>query len=197
MELVFATHNQNKVKEVQALLPKNISLLSLTDIGCNEEIPETGETLEENAIIKADFVTKNFGYPCFADDTGLLVKALNGVPGVYSARYAGEQRDSNDNMDKLLSELKSKKDRSARFETVIALNLGNSQHIFKGIVEGEIVNEKKGGKGFGYDPIFRPRTYSETFAELPLAIKNKISHRGKAIQKLLNYLEGIANDTGE
>ncbi|WP_273274253.1 non-canonical purine NTP diphosphatase [Maribacter polysiphoniae] len=195
MKLVFATHNQNKVKEVQALLPKNISLLSLTDIGCNEEIPETGKTLKENAIIKADFVTKHFGLPCFADDTGLLVDALNGAPGVYSARYAGEQGNSDNNMDKLLSELKSTTHRSARFETVIALNLENSQHIFTGTVEGEIIDEKKGDKGFGYDPIFRPKTYSHTFAELPMAVKNKISHRGKAIKELLIFLKSLANDT--
>ncbi|MBD0776602.1 non-canonical purine NTP diphosphatase [Maribacter sp. ANRC-HE7] len=195
MKLVFATHNQNKVKEVQALLPKNISLLSLTDIGCNEEIPETGKTLKENAIIKADFVTKHFGLPCFADDTGLLVDALNGAPGVYSARYAGEQGNSDNNMDKLLSELKSKTHRSARFETVIALNLENSQHIFTGTVEGDIIDEKKGDKGFGYDPIFRPKNYSQTFAELPMDVKNKISHRGKAIQELLIFLKRLANDT--
>ena len=195
MKLVFATHNQNKVKEVQALLPKNISLLSLTDIGCNKEIPETGKTLKENTIIKADFVTKHFGLPCFADDTGLLDDALNGAPGVYSARYAGEQRNSDNNMDKLLSELKSTTHRSARFETVIALNLENSQHIFTGTVEGEIIDEKKGDKGFGYDPIFRPKTYSQTFAELPMAVKNKISHRGKAIKELLIFLKSLANDT--
>lgn len=196
MKLVFATHNQNKVKEVQALLPPTISLLSLTDIGCNQEIPETGETLEENAILKADFVTHKFGYPCFADDTGLLVNALDGAPGVYSARYAGEQRNSEDNMNKLLSELASKKDRTARFETVIALNLKNQQHIFKGIVEGEITTEKKGKKGFGYDPIFKPASYGETFAELPLEVKNKISHRGRAIHQLLAYLKNYGNDLG-
>ncbi len=196
MKLVFATHNQNKVKEVQALLPPTISLLSLSDIGCNQEIPETGETLEENAILKADFVTHKFGYPCFADDTGLLVNALDGAPGVYSARYAGEQRNSEDNMNKLLSELASKKDRTARFETVIALNLKNQQHIFKGIVEGEITTEKKGKKGFGYDPIFKPDAYVETFAELPLEVKNKISHRGRAIHQLLTYLKNYGNDLG-
>lgn len=195
MKLVFATHNQNKVKEVQALLPENLSLLSLTDIGCTTEIKETGNTLEENAILKADFVTQNFGYPCFADDTGLLVKALNGAPGVYSARYAGKQANANDNMDKLLKALTSAQDRSARFETVIVLNLTGEQHIFTGKVEGEIINEKKGKKGFGYDPIFKPKGYTETFAELPLAVKNKISHRGKAIQQLITYLNSLIYDS--
>lgn len=196
MKLVFATHNQNKVREVQALLPTTITLLSLTDIGCDEEIPETGKTLEANAILKADFVTNKYGYPCFADDTGLLVNSLDGAPGVYSARYAGEQKNSDDNMDKLLTELESKKDRTARFETIIALNLENQQHIFKGVAEGEITTDKKGGKGFGYDPIFKPIDYEKTFAELPLDVKNKISHRGKAIQQLLTYLKCLANDSG-
>ncbi|WP_282055157.1 non-canonical purine NTP diphosphatase [Maribacter luteus] len=196
MKLVFATHNQNKVREVQALLPTTITLLSLTDIGCDEEIPETGKTLEANAILKADFVTNKYGYPCFADDTGLLVNSLDGAPGVYSARYAGEQKNSDDNMDKLLTELKSKKDRTARFETIIALNLENKQHIFKGVVEGEISIDKKGKKGFGYDPIFKPDTHEKTFAELPLEVKNKISHRGKAIQHLLTYLKSLTNDPG-
>lgn len=196
MKLVFATHNQNKVREVQALLPTTITLLSLTDIGCDEEIPETGKTLEANAILKADFVTNKYGYPCFADDTGLLVNSLDGAPGVYSARYAGEQKNSDDNMDKLLTELESKKDRTARFETIIALNLENKQHIFKGVVEGEISIDKKGKKGFGYDPIFKPDTHEKTFAELPLEVKNKISHRGKAIQHLLTYLKSLSNDPG-
>ncbi|MDV7138557.1 non-canonical purine NTP diphosphatase [Maribacter sp. TH_r10] len=196
MKLVFATHNQNKVREVQALLPTTITLLSLTDIGCDEEIPETGKTLEANAILKADFVTNKYGYPCFADDTGLLVNSLDGAPGVYSARYAGEQKNSDDNMDKLLTELESKKDRTARFETIIALNLENKQHIFKGVVEGEISTDKKGKKGFGYDPIFKPDTHEKTFAELPLEVKNKISHRGKAIQHLLTYLKSLTNDPG-
>ena len=196
MKLVFATHNQNKVREVQALLPTTITLLSLTDIGCDEEIPETGKTLEANAILKADFVTNKYGYPCFADDTGLLVNSLDGAPGVYSARYDGEQKNSDDNMDKLLTELESKKDRTARFETIIALNLENKQHIFKGVVEGEISTDKKGKKGFGYDPIFKPDTHEKTFAELPLEVKNKISHRGKAIQHLLTYLKSLTNDPG-
>ena len=195
MKLVFATHNENKVKEVQAILPPHISLLSLTDIGCLEEIPETGKTLEENAILKANYITKKFSYPCFADDTGLVVDALDGAPGVYSARYAGESRDANANMSKLLNELSHIKDRRAKFETVIALNLNNEQFIFTGKAYGEIVQEKSGEKGFGYDPIFKPNGYTKTFAELPLEVKNKIGHRGKAIQKLILRLESLAHVT--
>jgi XTP/dITP diphosphohydrolase len=193
MKLVFATHNKNKVEEVRAIFPVHISILSLTEIGCTEDIPETGKTLEENAIIKANYVTQNFGYPCFADDTGLLVDSLKGAPGVYSARYAGEQRDADDNMVKLLKELVNKKERTARFETVIALNINNEQYVFKGKVEGEITQNKSGAKGFGYDPIFKPFGYTKTFAKLPLEVKNKIGHRGKAIQKLILYLENLTH----
>jgi len=189
MKLVFATHNQHKLKEVQSLLPKSIDLLSLNDIGCNEEIHETGKTLEENAIIKAGFVTKKYGYDCFADDTGLLVDALNGAPGVYSARYAGQQKSGEDNINKLLSHLKDEKNRTARFKTVIILNLNNEQYKFEGAVEGEIINEKLGKNGFGYDPIFQPHGYDQTFAQLPLSVKNRISHRGKAIQELITFLK--------
>lgn len=196
MKLVFATHNPNKLEEVRQLLPNNIILLSLADIGLTEEIHETGKTLEENACIKADYVTKNYGYPCFADDTGLLVHTLNGAPGVFSARYAGEQKSSDDNMDKLLAELKNKKDRSARFKTVIVLNLKNERKIFEGVVEGAIIHEKRGKKGFGYDPVFIPDTYNETFAELPLSTKNKIGHRGKAIKELIGYLNTVPNVSG-
>lgn len=195
MELVFATHNSNKLKEVQLLLPKHITILSLKDIGCHEEILETGATLEENAHIKAIYVTENYNYPCFADDTGLLVNALNGAPGVYSARYAGEQKNSEDNMGKLLSELKDNEDRSAKFKTVIALNLKTERKIFEGTVEGNIVFKKRGKKGFGYDPIFMPIDYTMTFAELPISVKNKISHRGKAIQQLVQYLKSLRYGT--
>ncbi|NND80585.1 MAG: non-canonical purine NTP diphosphatase [Maribacter sp.] len=191
MKLVFATHNENKVKEVRAIVPSYISLLSLTDIGCHEEIPETGKTLEENAILKANYVTQKFNYPCFADDTGLVVAALNGEPGVLSARYAGENRDANENMNKLLDKLTHVEDRQAKFETVIALNLSNEQFIFTGQVMGEIVEEKSGEKGFGYDPIFKPNDYAKTFAELPLKVKNKISHRGKAMRKLIAHLKSL------
>ncbi|HUH45667.1 MAG TPA: non-canonical purine NTP diphosphatase [Arenibacter sp.] len=189
MQLVFATNNPNKLKEVQELFPRKITLLSLKDIGCMEEIPETAPDLEGNAILKADFVTERYGYPCFADDTGLLVDALNGAPGVHSARYAGDQKNPEDNMDKLLEELENRTDRSARFKTVIALNINKEQFLFHGIVEGEITTDKKGREGFGYDPIFMPKGYNKTFAELPLATKNQISHRAKAIQELLAFFK--------
>lgn len=188
MRLVFATHNEHKLKEVQLLLPQHIHLMSLTDIGLEEEIPETGETLEENAQIKADYVTQEYGYNCFADDTGLLVNALNGTPGVYSARYAGPQNDANQNMDKLLAALEGISDRRAHFKTVIALNLNGNTIHFNGIVHGEITTKKIGDQGFGYDPIFMPNGYNLTFAELPDNIKNKISHRGTAVSQLIMYL---------
>lgn len=191
MQLVFATHNQNKFNEVKALMPSYIELLSLTDINCFDEIPETAETLAGNAKIKADFVTEKYGLNCFGDDTGLLVEVLNGAPGVYSARYAGEQKDSKDNMNKLLSELQGKNNRSAKFETVIALNLQNKSLLFTGVAKGEITHKKSGADGFGYDPIFRPLTHDKTFAELSMLVKNSISHRGKAIQKLINHLNQI------
>lgn len=191
MKLVFATHNQNKVKEVQLLLPKSITLLSLKDINCLEDIPETADTLEGNAQLKADYITKNYGYDCFADDTGLLVSALNGAPGIFSARYAGMQKRAEDNMNKLLHELKNKTDRSAHFKTAIALNIGKNKLLFNGIVNGIITKEKMGVGGFGYDPIFKPSGYKETFGELPLSTKNKISHRGLAVKKLIDYLKSI------
>ncbi|MEO9893422.1 non-canonical purine NTP diphosphatase [Aurantibacter sp.] len=190
MKLVFATHNQNKLREVQLLMPKNITLLSLSDIDCTEEIPETAETLEGNAKIKADYVTQNYGLPCFADDTGLLIEALNGAPGVYSARYAGEQKNDEDNINKLLKALTTK-NRSAHFKTVIALNLNNESHFFEGTVFGLISKKKIGNGGFGYDPIFIPNEFKQTFAELPMSTKNKISHRGKALQKLIAYLKTL------
>lgn len=189
MKLVFATHNRNKFAEVKKLIPVHIDLVSLTDIGCTEEIPETGKTLEENARIKADYVTENFDLPCFADDTGLLVDALHGAPGVFSARYAGEQKSSEDNIDKLLAALKGKNNRKARFTTVIALNLNKERHSFTGSVDGEIVMEKQGDGGFGYDPLFRPANYEKTFAELSVATKNRIGHRGKAIEQLICFLK--------
>lgn len=187
-KLVFATNNKNKLKEVQALIPKQIELLSLKDIDCFEDIPETQETIEGNAIQKAQYIKKHYGYDCFADDTGLEVSALNGAPGVYSARYSGEKRDSNDNMNKLLKELKNKSDRSAQFKTVIALHLNGRLETFTGICKGEITTEKHGEKGFGYDPIFKPKEYNITFAEMDLATKNSIGHRGKAISKLITFL---------
>lgn len=188
MQLVFASNNKNKILEIQSILPETIKILSLEDIGCLEDIPETADTIEGNAILKANYVTQKYGYDCFADDTGLEVAALNGEPGVYSARYAGEQRNSDDNMDKILNALSDENNRNAQFKTVIALNLKNKQELFTGIAKGEITLEKTGNKGFGYDPIFQPLGYKETFAELSLEIKNEISHRGKATQQLIQFL---------
>ena len=191
MQLVFASNNKNKIKEIQQLLPDTIEILSLESIGCHEEIPETADTIEGNAILKANYVTEKYGYNCFADDTGLEVAALNGEPGVYSARYAGEQRDAQDNMNLLLENLLEKTDRTAQFKTVIALNINGKQHLFTGIAKGKITTEKSGNQGFGYDPIFQPEDFEETFAELSLEIKNKISHRGKATQLLIAFLNQI------
>lgn len=188
MKLVFATNNQNKVKEVQSLLPSHITILSLKDIGCEEDIPETQPTIEGNAIQKAQYIKEHYGYDCFADDTGLEVHALNGEPGVFSARYAGSKRNADDNMNKLLHNLEDKEDRSAHFKTVVALILNGEQHTFTGICEGTIIKEKKGDKGFGYDPIFMANDFSETFAEISLAEKNRVGHRGKAVQKLIDFL---------
>ena len=191
MELVFATNNLNKLNEVKGLIPQHIKLLSLKDIGCFEDIPETQTTIEGNAIQKAKYVKTKYNYDCFADDTGLQVDALNGDPGVYSARYAGEQRNANDNTNKLLLELKNKTDRTAQFKTVIALQLYNKQHTFTGICKGEITTTKKGEKGFGYDPLFKPNKSSQTFAELSLEEKNKIGHRGKAVRQLVAFLNNL------
>ncbi len=189
MEIVFASNNKNKIFEIQSMLPDSISILSLESIGCFEEIPETSDTIEGNAILKANFVTQKYGYDCFADDTGLEVESLNGEPGVYSARYAGEQRNADDNMNKLLFNLSDKANKNAHFKTVIALNLKGKHYLFTGIATGEIINEKIGLGGFGYDPIFKPKGYEKTFAQLPLEVKNEISHRGKAIQKLIEFLQ--------
>ncbi len=187
MKLVFATHNQNKLKEVKALMPSQIELLSLTDINCHEDIPEIAETIEGNARLKADYVRDNYGFNCFADDTGLEVTALNGEPGVFSARYAGPENNANANMKKLLTALSGKEDRSARFKTVIAISW-NLEKAFTGICEGEIIQEPRGEKGFGYDPIFQPKGYNQTFAEISSEEKGRISHRGKAMRQLIDYL---------
>ncbi len=191
MKLVFATHNPGKLKEVQRLIPESIQLLSLDDIGCDEDIPENGQTLEENALAKAQYVKQNYGMDCFADDTGLLTDALGGAPGVWSARYAGPERDSVQNMNKLLDELKGVSDRTARFKTVIALIIDNQTHFFPGIAEGTIIEKAKGDGGFGYDPIFQPEGETRTFAEMALEEKNLISHRGKALEKLSKYLNTL------
>jgi XTP/dITP diphosphohydrolase len=188
MQLVFASNNKNKIKEIQLLVPQSIQVLSLEDIGCFEEIPETADTIEGNAIQKANYITEKYGYNCFADDTGLEVVALNGEPGVYSARYAGEQKDATDNMDKLLSNLKDKSNRTAQFKTVIALNLNGNQTLFTGIIKGKIIEEKLGTNGFGYDPIFVADEYTKTFAELSIEEKSTISHRGLAVKQLVAFL---------
>ncbi len=192
MKLVFASNNKNKIQEIQALVPNTIQIVSLEDIGCTKDIPETADTIEGNAILKANYVTSNYGYDCFADDTGLEVDALNGAPGVYSARYAGEQKDANDNMDKLLSELNDKSNRKANFKTVIALNLNGKQNLFTGIINGKIIEEKIGTNGFGYDPIFVADRFDKTFAELTMEEKSTISHRGIAVKELILFLQKLS-----
>lgn len=188
MKLVFATHNKNKLKEIKALLPKDIQLLSLDDIGCHEEIPETADTIEGNAWQKTDFVRRNYGYDCFADDTGLEVEALDGAPGVYSARYAGEEKNSEENLQKLLKNLQNEENRTAQFKTVIALDINGDRKDFTGICKGQIIREKRGAEGFGYDPIFQPQGFERTFAEMELQEKSELSHRGKAFKALITYL---------
>ncbi len=191
MKLVFATNNKDKVKEIRALLGDNIELLSLKDIGCTEDIEETENTLEGNAKLKADYVTENYGYDCFADDTGLEVEALNGAPGVYSARYAGENVSYEDNVQKMLQEMRGQTNRKAQFRTVIALNTRSKQHLFEGICKGNILKIKRGNKGFGYDPIFEPIGSDKSFAEMSLEEKGMISHRGLATKKLVEFLKSI------
>jgi len=189
MKLVFATNNVNKIKEIKNLLGDSIQLLSLADINCEEEIPETSDTIAGNALQKAQYVYDKYGYNCFADDTGLEIEALNGEPGIYSARYAGEQRDADDNMDKVLANLSVKTDRAAHFKTVMALIVNGTSTLFEGICDGEITTTKSGSAGFGYDPIFKPAGYDITFSEMSLEEKNKVSHRAKAVKKLVAYLK--------
>ncbi|MEL4454948.1 non-canonical purine NTP diphosphatase [Lutimonas vermicola] len=189
MKLVFATNNKHKLNEVQDLLPKDIEILTLEDIGCHEEIEETAATLEGNAKIKTDHVKNLYGYDCFGDDTGLEVEALNGAPGVYSARYAGEEATFNDNVQKLLGAMQGIQNRKARFRTVISLYLGGRQFFFEGICDGFIETSVSGNKGFGYDPVFRPRGFDKTFAEMDLHEKGLISHRGLAVKKLVEFLK--------
>ncbi|MEO0059873.1 MAG: hypothetical protein RLZZ312_1520 [Bacteroidota bacterium] len=188
MEIVFASNNANKIFEIQSMLPPEIEILSLESIGCFDEIAETSDTIEGNAIQKANYVLEKYGYDCFADDTGLEVEVLNGEPGVFSARYAGAQRDANDNMSKLLANLEHHTNRTAGFKTVICLNINGQQHLFEGVVNGSIRTKKSGTGGFGYDPIFEPAGFDKTFAELSLAVKNEISHRGIATKKLIDFL---------
>lgn len=188
MKLVFATNNQHKLHEVQHLLGDSIELLSLNDIGCMEDIPENQPTIEGNASEKAFYVYNKYGFNCFADDTGLEIEALNGEPGVYSARYAGDEKDPQKNIDLVLSKLNKIKNRKARFKTVISLVIDGREMQFEGIVDGEILEERRGATGFGYDPVFKPVESTLSFAEMPLSEKNKISHRGRATQKLIEYL---------
>lgn len=195
MKIVFATNNSHKLEEIRQILGKSIEVLSLADINCHEDIPETAPTIEGNAMMKARYVYDKYGTPCFADDTGLEVEALDGAPGVYSARYAGgESHDSEANMRKLLHELEGKENRRAQFRTVIALIEQKDgklvAHTFEGKIEGHISNEKRGTSGFGYDPIFVPEGYEQSFAELGNEIKNKISHRARAVARLAEYLLG-------
>ena len=191
-ELVFATNNAHKLSEVSTILGDKIKLLSLKDINCNDDIPETADTLEGNALLKARYIYDKYGVDCFADDTGLEVEALNGAPGVYSARYAGgDGHDSEANMNKLLDNLQGESNRNARFRTVVAMILNGEEYLFEGIVNGTIIEAKRGTTGFGYDPIFMPESYTETFAELGEEVKNQISHRSRAVHKLCKFLNSI------
>ena len=191
MKLVFATHNEHKLNEVQRMLPKEITLLTLDEIGCFEDIPETSNTIEGNAIQKALYIKEKYGYDTFADDTGLEVAALDNAPGVYSARYAGEAKDNEANIDLLLANMKGKQERQAQFKTIFALCLGEDLHTFEGIVRGEITHERKGEGGFGYDAVFLPEGYTDTFAQMSADQKNSISHRGRALQKLSAFLREV------
>ena len=188
-KLVFATNNAHKLEEIRAILGDKVEVLSLKDIQCDVDIPETAATLEGNAVLKAEYIYRHYGLDCFADDTGLEVEVLNGAPGVYSARYAGgEGHDSEANMRKLLAEMEGKTNRKAQFRTAICLIEGGAEHLFEGVVKGEIIEEKRGASGFGYDPVFMPEGYTETFAEMGSEEKNRISHRARAVQALCAYL---------
>jgi len=188
MKICFATNNVKKIEEVKAALGEDFTLVSLAEIGCHEELPETGDTLEHNAFQKARHVYDNYGVSCFADDTGLEVEALDMAPGVYSGRFAGEPRSDERNINLLLEKLEGAQNRKARFRTVIALILEGEEHRFDGMAEGEITHERSGTAGFGYDPVFRPEGHEETFAEMSMEDKNRISHRGRAVQKLIEFL---------
>lgn len=188
-KLIFATNNLHKLNEVSQMLGNSFDLLSLKDINCYSDIPETANTLEGNALMKARFIYQRYHLNCFADDTGLEVEALNGAPGVFSARYAGETHDSKANMDKLLAEMKGFENRNAQFRTVIALIINEKEYLFEGLIKGMIIEKEKGSSGFGYDPVFIPEGFNETFAELGNEIKNKISHRAQAIDKLCKFIQ--------
>ncbi len=189
MEIIFATNNDHKLHEVSEYLKHTYKIVSLKEIGCFDDIPETADTLEGNALLKARYVHERFGKDCFADDTGLEVEALNNAPGVYSARYAGADKDAGANMRKLLAELSDEPNRKARFRTVIALIKGGKEYLFEGEVRGIILHEPKGVNGFGYDPVFMPENYDKSFAELDLSVKNTISHRANAVKKLVEFLQ--------
>lgn len=189
--LVFATNNSHKLEEVKAILGESIQVVSLKEIGCQEDIPETADTLEGNALQKAHYIKEHYGYDCFADDTGLEVEALGNQPGVFSARYAGPEHNSEANVRKLLSELEGKENRKARFRTAIALLLDGKEYLFEGIINGTITENCKGHSGFGYDPIFTPDQYQQTFAEMGDKLKNKISHRALAIEQLSTFLRAL------
>ena len=189
MKLVFATNNRHKLDEVRAIVSDRVEVLSLNDIECHDEIPETADTLQGNALIKARYIYEKYGLDCFADDTGLEVEALGGEPGVYSARYAGEECSSEANIQKLLHNLTGKSNRNAQFRTVIALIINGEEKLFNGIVKGSITEEKRGDSGFGYDPIFIPEGFSESFAQMSSEQKNSISHRYRATEQLSNYLK--------
>jgi len=188
MKLIFASHNENKVSEIQNLLGERFNLVSLKELSYYDDIPETSETLEGNSIIKADTVFEQFNMPCFADDTGLEVDALGGEPGVYSARYGGEDKNADKNMDLLLKKLHGNSNRSARFRTVITYRIQNETHQFEGVIDGNIISEKIGTYGFGYDPIFIPKGSQKTFAQMSTEEKNQFSHRSRAFEKLRIFL---------
>ncbi|MBF0693541.1 MAG: non-canonical purine NTP diphosphatase [Flavobacterium sp.] len=188
MKIVFASNNANKIREIKLLLPDSIQMLSLEDIGCHEEIPEPADTIEGNAIEKANYITQKYGYDCFADDSGLEVDVLNGEPGVYSARYAGDHKNNDDNINKLLEKLAQTENRAANFKTVIALNLGGEQHLFTGKVNGTITKKRLGSEGFGYDSVFIPDGSTLTFAQISATEKAKDSHRSRAVKQLVAHL---------
>ncbi|PDS22133.1 non-canonical purine NTP pyrophosphatase [Flavobacterium branchiophilum] len=189
IKLVFASNNAHKIEEIQQLVPEFVEILSLQAINCLEDIPETATTIAGNAQLKANYVTEKYGYPCFADDTGLEIEALNGAPGVFSARYAGEPKNDKANLEKVLENMDQETHRAAQFKTVICLNLNGLQHLFTGIVKGNIALTPKGNQGFGYDPIFRAAGYDKTFAEMTMKEKSEISHRGKAVEQLVAFLQ--------
>ena len=190
-KLVFATNNRHKLEEVSAMTGGTVKIVSLAEIGCHDDIPETADTFQGNALQKAAYVYEHFGLPCFADDSGLEVDCLGGIPGVLSARYAGEEHNSEANMKKLLHELEGVENRKAQFRTIFALIIEGKEHLFEGIVKGEIIKQRKGNAGFGYDPIFVPEGYTQTFAEMGSEEKNKISHRAKAVGKLCKFLHTL------